>query len=110
MTLDDLARQAQFTAEGLLECAVTAMRERIGGRGKLSAAKIDAEQHGAHGLAWLATYVEAIKEMAAYSLAIVPSADTETRTLTGSCASRRNRARSWTVCSRRARRSPSSRR
>ena len=67
MTLDDLARQAQFTAEGLLECAVTAMRERVGGRGKLSAAKIEAEQHGAHGLAWLATYVEAIKEMAAYA-------------------------------------------
>ncbi len=66
MTLDDLARQAQFTAEGLLECAVTAVRERVSAHGKLSAAKIEAEQHAAHGLAWLATYVEAIKEMAAY--------------------------------------------
>ena len=67
MTLDDLARQAQFTAEGLLECALTAMRERVSAHGKLSAATIEAEQHAAHGLAWLATYVEAIKEMAAYA-------------------------------------------
>src|SRR5271166_6744749 len=66
VTLEDLARQAQFTAEGLLECALTAMRERLSAHGKLSAAKIEAEQHAAHGLAWLATYVEAIKEMAAY--------------------------------------------
>ncbi|MBV8669639.1 MAG: acyl-CoA/acyl-ACP dehydrogenase, partial [Candidatus Eremiobacteraeota bacterium] len=42
------------------------MRERVSAHGKLSAAKIESEQHAAHGLAWLATYVEAIKEMAAY--------------------------------------------
>ncbi|HME83333.1 MAG TPA: acyl-CoA dehydrogenase family protein, partial [Roseiarcus sp.] len=65
--LDDLARQAQFAAEGLLERALTAVRERVSTHGKLSAAKIEAEQHAAHGLAWLATYVEAIKEMAAYA-------------------------------------------
>ena len=33
------------------------------------AAKIEAEQHAAHGLAWLATYVEAIKELAGYAAA-----------------------------------------
>ena len=32
-----------------------------------SAAKIEAEQHATHGLAWLATYGQAIKEMAAYA-------------------------------------------
>ena len=69
MTLDDLARQAQYAAEGLLECAVTAVRERVSAHGKLIAARIEAEQHAAHGLAWLATYVEAIKEMAAYASA-----------------------------------------
>ncbi len=68
MTLDDLARQAQFTAEGLLECAVTAMRERVSAHGKLSASRIEAEQHAAHGLAWLATYVEAIRQLEAYAL------------------------------------------
>ena len=67
MTLDDLARQAQFAAEGLFGCALNALRERVSADGRLSAAKIEAEQHAAHGLAWLATYVEAIKEMAAYA-------------------------------------------
>ena len=67
MTLDDLARQAQFAAEGLMDCALSAVRERVSENGKLSAARIEAEQHAAHGLAWLATYVEAIKEMAAYA-------------------------------------------
>jgi (2S)-methylsuccinyl-CoA dehydrogenase len=65
--LDDLARQALFAAEGLMDCALNALRERVSENGKLSAARIEAEQHAAHGLAWLATYVEAIKEMAAYA-------------------------------------------
>ena len=67
MTLDDLARRAQFSAEGLMDSALDAVRERVSENGKLSAARIEAEQHAAHGLAWLATYVEAIKEMAAYA-------------------------------------------
>ena len=67
MTLDDLARQAHFAAEGLMDCALTAVRDRVSENGKLSAGKLEAEQHATHGLAWLATYVEAIKEMAAYA-------------------------------------------
>jgi (2S)-methylsuccinyl-CoA dehydrogenase len=67
VTLDDSAGQAQFAVERLLERAVTAVRERVSAHGKLDAAKIETEQHAAHGLAWLATYVEAIKEMAAYA-------------------------------------------
>ena len=67
MALEDLARQAQAAAEALLGCAVIAVRNRVGEDGRLSAAKLEAEQHAAHGLAWLATYVEAIKEMAAYA-------------------------------------------
>ena len=67
VTLDDLARQAQFAAEGLMDCALTAVRERVSENGKLSAARMEAEQHAAHGLAWLATYIEAVKEMAAYA-------------------------------------------
>ncbi len=67
MTLDDLARQAQLAAEGLLDCAVIAVRERVTANGRLDAARIEAEQRAVHGLAWLATYVEAIKEMGAYA-------------------------------------------
>src|SRR5271165_2686663 len=67
VALEDLARQAQDATETLLECAVIAMRNRISVDGKPSAAKLEGEQHAAHGIAWLATYVEAIKEMAAYA-------------------------------------------
>jgi (2S)-methylsuccinyl-CoA dehydrogenase len=67
LTLDDLARQAHFAAQGLMDCAVDAVREQVSENGKLSADKIEAEQHAVHGLAWLATYVEAIKEVAAYA-------------------------------------------
>ena len=67
MTLDDLAARAHFAAEGLRDRARDAVRERVSKNGKLSADKIETEQHAVHGLAWLATYVEAIKEMAAYA-------------------------------------------
>src|ERR1700733_1254050 len=67
LTLDDLARQAHFASQGVMDCALTSVRERVSENGKLSADRIEAEQHAVHGLAWLATYVEAIKEMAAYA-------------------------------------------
>jgi (2S)-methylsuccinyl-CoA dehydrogenase len=67
LTLDDLARQAHFAAEGVMDRALTSLRERVSENGKLSADRIEADQHAVHGLAWLATYVEAIKEMAAYA-------------------------------------------
>jgi (2S)-methylsuccinyl-CoA dehydrogenase len=65
--LDDLAPRALNAVEALLARAVSAVRERVGIGGRLSAEKIEREQHAAHGLAWLATYVEAIKEMTAYA-------------------------------------------
>ena len=64
---EDLARQAHFAVEGLLERALTSVRDRVSENGRLSAGRIEIEQHAVHGLAWLATYVEAIKEMAAYA-------------------------------------------
>ncbi|HEY6521243.1 MAG TPA: acyl-CoA dehydrogenase, partial [Roseiarcus sp.] len=67
MTLEDLAARAHFAAERLMDCALGAMRDRVTTNGRLSADKIETEQHAVHGLAWLATYVEAIKEMAAYA-------------------------------------------
>ena len=47
--------------------AVAAVRKRVGDATGLSAAKIEAEQHAVHGLAWFATYVQAIREMAGYA-------------------------------------------
>jgi (2S)-methylsuccinyl-CoA dehydrogenase len=65
--LDDLARQALASIEPLLAQAISSVRARVSEGGRLSAALIEREQRAAHGLAWLATYVEAIREMAAYA-------------------------------------------
>ena len=43
------------------------MRARVSEDGRLSGALIEREQRAAHGLAWLATYVGAVREMAAYA-------------------------------------------
>ena len=63
----ELAAQARHTVEALLARAAETLRVRLSDNGKLSAAKIEREQHAAHGLAWLATYVEAIKELGLYA-------------------------------------------
>ena len=67
MNLDDLAHEALAAVEALLGRAVAALRERLSDNGRLSAGKIESEQHAAHGLAWLATYVQAIRELGAYA-------------------------------------------
>src|SRR5271169_2078558 len=67
LSLEDLALQAQNAVETLLARASASLRERLSEGGRLSAAKIEREQHAAHGLAWLATYVEAIKELGGYA-------------------------------------------
>ena len=67
MSFDELAPQALNSVQALFARAVSILRERVGENGRLSAGKIEREQHATHGLAWLATYVEAIKEMTAYA-------------------------------------------
>ena len=67
LSLEDLAIQAQNAVETLLARASASLRERLSEGGRLSAAKIEREQHAAHGLAWLATYVEAIKQLGGYA-------------------------------------------
>jgi (2S)-methylsuccinyl-CoA dehydrogenase len=52
--------------ETLLEQAVAALRARVVVDGRVSAERLEAEQHAAHGLSWLATYVMALRELAAY--------------------------------------------
>jgi (2S)-methylsuccinyl-CoA dehydrogenase len=52
--------------ETLLDEAVAAVRQKVLVDGKISSAKLEAEQHAAHGLSWLATYVMALREMKAY--------------------------------------------
>jgi (2S)-methylsuccinyl-CoA dehydrogenase len=52
--------------ETLLEQAVAAVRQKVLVDGRISSAKLEAEQHAAHGLAWLATYVMALRQLRAY--------------------------------------------
>jgi (2S)-methylsuccinyl-CoA dehydrogenase len=62
-----LARAATVAAEALLADAVLAVRGRLTRDGILSGRAIDREQRAAHGLAWLATYVEGVRQLAAYT-------------------------------------------
>jgi (2S)-methylsuccinyl-CoA dehydrogenase len=63
----DLGRAATHAIEALFEQAATSLRGRVTDKGKLSNALIEREQHAVHGLAWLATYVEAVRELIAYA-------------------------------------------
>ncbi len=63
----ELCKEAAGNAERLLASAATAVRARVTENGALNADLIEREQHACHGLAWLATYAEAIKQMAAYA-------------------------------------------
>ncbi len=60
-----MARDAALAVETLLAEAAAKVRERVAADGR--AVSIDREQRAAHGLAWLATYVEAIRQLAAYA-------------------------------------------
>jgi len=55
--------EAVLAAEGVLAAARSELRTLMTRDGKVSAAAVDQHQHEAHGLAWLATYVEALRQM-----------------------------------------------
>jgi (2S)-methylsuccinyl-CoA dehydrogenase len=60
-------RQGVAAVEALLDDARRAVTERVTLDGRLIAATFEREQRASHGLAWLATYVEAIRQLAAYA-------------------------------------------
>ncbi|MEJ2124764.1 MAG: acyl-CoA dehydrogenase family protein [Alphaproteobacteria bacterium] len=66
-TLVSLAAAAANAAGTLLDSALSGARADFVSAGKVEAAALDREQHRAHGLAWLATYAEAIKQTADYA-------------------------------------------
>jgi (2S)-methylsuccinyl-CoA dehydrogenase len=63
----DLARQAVSSAEALLSDATAKLRAKLAFGGRIDAGLLDREQRAAHGLAWLATYVEALRQLASYA-------------------------------------------
>jgi len=58
-----LTSEALPAAEALLERALATVRSCVSVNGKVSAAALDASQTAVHGLAWVATYVEALRQM-----------------------------------------------
>jgi (2S)-methylsuccinyl-CoA dehydrogenase len=62
----DDASAALAEIEALQLEATAAVRRTVSADGALSPDLIEQEQHAAHGLAWLATYVQAIRELLAY--------------------------------------------
>ena len=62
-----LCDEAAANAETLAGRAIAAVRARVSEGGQISNALMEREQHACHGLAWFATYAEAIKEMASYA-------------------------------------------
>src|SRR5487761_2027285 len=65
--LVDLSREATAALDALLADAVAKVRERVMVAGKPDGRLFDREQRATHGLAWLATYVEAVRQLAAYT-------------------------------------------
>ncbi|AWB23924.1 acyl-CoA dehydrogenase [Methylobacterium currus] len=63
-----LAQEAGLAAKALAADAARRVRAGlIGADGRLSPERLEAEQHAAHGLAWLSTYAEAITQLGNYA-------------------------------------------
>jgi (2S)-methylsuccinyl-CoA dehydrogenase len=62
-----VADQAVATFETVLLGAVGSVRSRVSAAGKISNALVDREQRAVHGLAWYATYVQAVRELIVYA-------------------------------------------
>ncbi len=65
--LVELGRAATVALDALLADAVAKVRERVTMDSKPESRLFDRQQRATHGLAWLATYVEAVRQLAAYS-------------------------------------------
>jgi len=61
------ARAATAAAEAVLAEATQKVRERVTIEGRTVARMLDREQRAAHGLSWLATYVESVRQLTAYA-------------------------------------------
>jgi len=62
-----LCDEAAENAERLVRRAIVAVRAKVSAGDSLSSELMEREQHACHGLAWLATYVEGVKQMASYA-------------------------------------------
>src|SRR3954464_5056556 len=61
------AEAATHAVEALLSDPTAKVRDRVMLEGQPAARLLDREQRATHGLAWLATYVEAVRQLTAYA-------------------------------------------
>jgi len=66
--LVDLAQATSAALDALLADAMAKVRERVVVEGNVVGRLFDREQRATHGLAWFATYVEAVRQLAAYAV------------------------------------------
>jgi (2S)-methylsuccinyl-CoA dehydrogenase len=62
-----LMEEARIAADALLSDAIVAVRERVSADGRPDARLMEREQRATHGLAWFATYAQAIRQLASYA-------------------------------------------
>jgi (2S)-methylsuccinyl-CoA dehydrogenase len=62
-----IAQQAREAVEAVLADATAAVRRRVTVDDQVTDSLLDREQRATHGLAWLATYVESVRQLAAYA-------------------------------------------
>ncbi|MGB8578357.1 MAG: acyl-CoA dehydrogenase family protein [Pseudolabrys sp.] len=65
--LVELAQEASAALDALLADAMAKVRERVLVDGHVVGRLLDREQRATHGLAWFATYVVAVRQLAAYA-------------------------------------------
>jgi (2S)-methylsuccinyl-CoA dehydrogenase len=62
-----LLESAAEAANTLRDCARDAVAGKVSQNGKIDGDALEREQHAAHGLAWIATYAEALNQVASYA-------------------------------------------
>ncbi|MGA8692065.1 MAG: acyl-CoA dehydrogenase family protein [Methyloceanibacter sp.] len=62
-----LLESAAEAATTLRDRSIEAVSAKVTHDGKIDGAALEREQHAAHGLAWIATYVEALRQIASYA-------------------------------------------
>jgi (2S)-methylsuccinyl-CoA dehydrogenase len=65
--LVDQAQRATTALDALLADATRKVRDKVVVEGRVVSRIFDREQRATHGLAWLATYVEAVRQLASYA-------------------------------------------
>ncbi len=63
----DLTAAALPQVETVLADATSKLRAKVDAKGKVSGAALEQHQFAAHALSWLATYVEALRQMRAWA-------------------------------------------